>query len=1090
MGKATYLLEVKIGASTNASYQKNINRAANSLDGLETTARRVAAGVATAFAAVNVSQLIEDAVGTYSEFEQAMRNTAAIADASVSEYEMMEQAAREAGRGTTMTATEAAEALGYMALAGWDAKESVEGLMPVLKLAEATGAELQETSDLVTDSMGALSLSVEEMDTYLDKLVAGNNNANNTAIELMESLAKTGGAANVLGASLDDTITAVGILAGNNVKGAAAGRAMNAILTRLASNSSAQEALEQLGVSIFDAEGNFIGLKQSLVEIDAALSSLSTEKSSAYLAKIAGTNRYSQMENLLAGVREGADGAASAWDELESSIENSEGALEKMNAQATNTLTASWERLKSAVDDTKISVVDVFGDDAISLLDRISERIPEITDEVTDFVSNNKVKIYDALETGGELLENTWNIAEASATWLLENKGAVVGALDAIGTALLLKKGANALNSIATFLTSITTPMGVIAGLSAAVGVIAGVGTAIRQAYENAAYANLDEHFGSITLSLEELQEIADEIVQGDDLNAIAEMLESVGESESALDDVNDVLKDIKKNSWKIHAGFTFDEQDSESYAAQIDDFVQQTQEYIDARGYEINIATTLLFGNGSTQSLESSAFFQGLEEEAARLGTTINEIIADALEDDSIIDSAEDKMIQEQMEKLNNITNAISGAQAEAKMQAIQLKYNGVQLDKESFLQLEEEIGKSVEESDEAYLEAYESAMSMYNAKKASDASYTDEEYEQDRAAAELAYYEKKAEAEAAGFGYIMDSIYSAYPQLESEMERARNSMSEILEQSFSEGDLTKVFNWDAITWSSVMATDDEDVRKGLEALYEQVEPYKVMLEETAQQCREAGEQIPESIAEALQVVDMLGTIAGDGDAILDVLGDAIGSNEEYRSIIEQAEELGAYIPEYISDGIFENETDITSSVDDIYVRTKQYLEQVFSKGFDVDANININYTTTQTLPSIYDNLGTYTNPVTPHAVGGIFTTPHYGLLAEEGPEAYIPLDGSKNAVSIWEKAGELLGVGQTKDEALYMGIMGSTGQQSENTAAGVNIQITYNPSIVIKGSASENDVREAVALGAEDVINIVKDYIDGQARVSFRKR
>ena len=122
MGKAQYLLEVKLGASTAASYNKNINRALKSLDGLESTAKHVAAGAAAAFAAVNVSQLAEDALSTYSEFEQAMRNTAAIANATVSEYEMLERAAREAGRSTTKTATESAEALGYMALAGWSAE--------------------------------------------------------------------------------------------------------------------------------------------------------------------------------------------------------------------------------------------------------------------------------------------------------------------------------------------------------------------------------------------------------------------------------------------------------------------------------------------------------------------------------------------------------------------------------------------------------------------------------------------------------------------------------------------------------------------------------------------------------------------------------------------------------------------------------------------------------------------------------------------------------------------------------------------------------------------------------------------------------
>jgi len=171
--RRTYELELLLGAKTSAGYMGNIRKATQALQGISNTANRVAAAVTTAFAAVNIAERIEDAVETYAGFGQAVADTAAIADASKAEYEKLSNAAKLAGRDTVFTAQESAEALGYMALAGWDVNTSTQALMPVLRLASATGAELQTTSDLVTDSMSALGVGVEELDAYLSRAVDG-----------------------------------------------------------------------------------------------------------------------------------------------------------------------------------------------------------------------------------------------------------------------------------------------------------------------------------------------------------------------------------------------------------------------------------------------------------------------------------------------------------------------------------------------------------------------------------------------------------------------------------------------------------------------------------------------------------------------------------------------------------------------------------------------------------------------------------------------------------------------------------------------------------------------------------------------------
>lgn len=1099
MGRATYALTVKIGASQDASYRRNLNKAMKNLDSLESTARRVATGVATAFAAVNISRLVEDAVSTYSEFEQAMQNTAAIANATVSDYEKMEEAARAAGRATTMTATEAAEAMGYMALAGWNAQESVSGLMPILKLAESTGAELQQTSDLVTDSMSALGLEVSDIGMYLDMLAAGNNNANTTAIMLMQSLTKTGGASKVLGASLEDTITAVGILADNGTKAEEAGTAMNSMLTRMATNDKALEAMEKIGVDIFDSDGNFIGLKNTLEEIDQALSGMSTEDSTAILKQIAGTRYFSRMEYLLAGVREGADGAASAWDELESKVVNSEGALDKMNEKVTDTLPAAWERVKSAVNDAKIGIVDEFGDDATQMLDNLAERIPEITDSVTDFLDGHKKEIYDALETGGDLLEGVCNTATSAVSFLIDHEEAVVGALTAIGSAMLIKRGIDEKNSIIAFASSLTTPLGVIAGLSAAVGVIAGVATAIHKANEEAINANLDKHFGNIVLSLEDLQNVAAQIVQGDDLATIAEMLEAAGDTEDELRDVKRALEEILETSWKISAGFGFGREESESYAAKVEDFVTQTQEYVDAKGYEIHVAASLLFGEGSEKVTESDASMRELDAQITRYGDYVKSRISKAMEDGIITDD-EDRVIQLAVEQLNRMTTRISEAETEAHLQAIQLKYGGTDLDETTFMQLQDEIGQYVDESSDAALQAYEATMASYNSKRGTG-GYSEEQYEADAEDAKLAYYKKRAEYVSKGTEYLTNVISEAYPNLQGELERAGRDIDSGLSQLF--GDYSDLLlQADPASWQHIMDKFTEDaqindsaMRGAIRTLYEQMEPMKTEMEALANEYQEAGEEIPKALIDGINEINNLGALSGDTDVIYEMMQEKIGNNEQYQKLIETAKDQGAYVPDSISDAIYENQNSVTSSIDGMYAYSNQYLKQVFEKGFDVDTDVRFTYSvkgSTNKPKSILDDIGSYTNPVTPHASGGIFDTPHLGLLAEEGPEAYIPLDGSRNAVSIWEKAGQILGtIGtQSTDERLYAGMVMSAGTSAKNEAAGPSIQIVYNPNITINGEASKNEVREAVSLGKDDVLKILKDYIDGQARVSFGRK
>ena len=400
-GNSEQELAIRIAGKVENSLKQSFGMTEDGISHLAGMAKKAAVMITGAFAAIKVGQFIGDAVSEYSEFEQSMANTAGIAGATESEYDKLSKAAREAGKATTFTASEAADALGYMALAGWDVETSTKALTPVLKLAEATQADLATTSDQVTDSMSAMGVGIDELQEYLDVVVMTNNKANTTSADLMDAMIGCGGAARASGMDFKETATALGILANNGVKGAEAGTALNSMLVRISTKDAAKAAFEDLGVAVYDNAGKMRDMRQILIDLNGAMSGLTEEEKNNYMAAIAGTNYYSKFGYLLDGVKEGADGAASAWDALADNLNNSSGALDTMDARVTNTLKGAFARFGSAISDLKISMVEAFGPHAIKIMDGLSNTIPKITENFVGMI--NKLPIDDFMNGVGNM---------------------------------------------------------------------------------------------------------------------------------------------------------------------------------------------------------------------------------------------------------------------------------------------------------------------------------------------------------------------------------------------------------------------------------------------------------------------------------------------------------------------------------------------------------------------------------------------------------------------------------------------------------------------------------------------------------------
>ena len=244
---------IKILTDLDASgFQKGISK-------LGSLAKAGLGAVTTGVAAVSAALTAAAgyAVNVGSSFEAAMSEVAAISGAAGDDLEALTAKAKEMGASTKFSATESAEALKYMAMAGWDTEKMLSGLPGVMNLAAASGESLGLVSDIVTDSMTAFGLSADQAAHFSDVLAQASNKSNTNVALMGETFKYVAPVAGALGYSIEDTAVAIGLMANNGIKGSQAGTALRSTLSRLAKpTDEVQAAMDKLGISLTDSEGN------------------------------------------------------------------------------------------------------------------------------------------------------------------------------------------------------------------------------------------------------------------------------------------------------------------------------------------------------------------------------------------------------------------------------------------------------------------------------------------------------------------------------------------------------------------------------------------------------------------------------------------------------------------------------------------------------------------------------------------------------------------------------------------------------------------------------------------------------------------
>ena len=346
-------IAIKIAGKVESSFKSAIGAATKGLGSITKAVSAATAAAASAVGAMGIA-----AINTGREFEGAMSQVAAtmLIDTTTSEgqqaFETLENAARECGASTAFSATEAAEALNYLALAGYDADKAATALPTVLKLAGAGAMDLAAASDMVTDSMSALGIEATEsnLTQFSDKLAQTASKANTSVAQLGEAILTVGGTAKGLAGGTTELNTALGILADNGLKGAEGGTHLrNIILSLQNPTDKAAASLQSLGVDVYDAQGNMRGLNDVFKDLQGAMAGMDNASKDSILSTLFNKTDLTAANAMLSN-------CADRFDELSAAVENSAGACENMYAIQLDNLNGDIDILKSGLSDLGISI--------------------------------------------------------------------------------------------------------------------------------------------------------------------------------------------------------------------------------------------------------------------------------------------------------------------------------------------------------------------------------------------------------------------------------------------------------------------------------------------------------------------------------------------------------------------------------------------------------------------------------------------------------------------------------------------------------------------------------------------------------------
>lgn len=1107
--KKEYKVKIQIGGEKDSSLDKAFSQTKRELDNLYRFSKRtnqsflssvnkmdafadktfsfMAKGAAAASAGITGALAASTAAGA--SFESQMSTVQAISQASETEMARLKALAKQMGIETKFSATEAGQGLEYMAMAGWEVDSMLAGLPGIMNLAAASGEDLGQVSDIVTDAMTAFNLEASRSAEFADVLAQASARSNTDVATMGQTFKYVAPVAGALGFSIQDTATAIGLMANAGIKGEQAGTSLRAMFTRIVKPTAEVEAaMSRIGLTVSNSDGSMRSLDEILRDLRTGFAGLSESERASTAASLAGQEAMSGMLALI-------NASGEDYEKLSDSIYHAKGAAEEMAGVRMDNLKGDITLLKSSAEGAGIAIYE-------GLSEPLREGVQTGTEWLNSFtesVEENLPTIRREVKSAGNVLMGFVDPVLELGSWFLQHPEVIQGGLTGLVSTLLTFKAAKGITSAVKLFGSLSGMIKAwpVAAAGLAIGGIAGITSAVKAAARERAVKNLAEHFGDVTLSIEELGEAAKHVLGDDLFFEIEEMERSSTRADDYYQTMKDSMEAVQKADWKLSMGIELKEGDAQEYVAAVDAYVQNAQDYITEKGYELNLAVDLVMGEAGTGlSEDSGAFYQALLAQLDPLKQNISAALQDITENGLTLDKQ--KIVSDYLGQMAEITSMITEAENAAKLQMIQGKYAGAALDADSFQNLQAELANYTEQAIQSTDEAYQKVLTSLNAQrlageKGMEGGISQEEFDARSAEAAQSYYQSKAETILNGQQAMVDTIMATYgdeidPILETVNQKLDEKVREVMKDPYNmlPEDFMQGLQW-AIDEAMGEAELPSDAQDALGMLVKGMEPSEEQMTQLINQMKQSGQAVPQAFLEGMQSIDMIQAASGDEEGLWGTVGQIIAESPEQALVLEAARQQGAMFPQAAFNAI---EAEYPNA-DTAAQQFLEHLKSSFETGIDANVPVSVSINTIMT-PEGQAAVGKLRNKYSAknlpgHAEGGIFDTPHIAAFAEKGPEAVVPLDGSQKAISIWQEAGKILGAyDKNSYSRIYETISDGWRKSGEKAVGGYGMP-AFQPVVNIYGNTRREDVSDGLIMTFEVWKEYMERYEDGRRRVSF---
>nr|DAQ14387.1 MAG TPA: minor tail protein [Caudoviricetes sp.] len=1034
--------------------------------------KKIGKAGAVAMGTISAAALMagKKAVDVGMDFDKAMSSWKGTAKATEAEFNIAREAAMKYGRETTKTATESANALEYMALAGWSVDDSVKALPSVLKLSEATNLDLARTSDLVTDSMSATGEVIgengENLQRFLDVATTANNKSNQTAEQLMEAWIQTGGVFKGLKVDIEDSATALGVLANRGIKGSEAGTALNAIMINLTTGAGqAGTAMKKLGVSAFE-NGKFKGLKQTLTEVRDKLAGLTEEEQNYYKARIGGKHHIDAFTHLLNGLDSVKDGK-NEWDGLNESLRTANGSLQQMAATKMDNLWGDTKILQSAMQDLGIKVSD-----AINIPLRDGAKAFTNMVYASDGFIGNLEELYPKLKRGaegfGEFVKPVLKIGE----FFVSNPQWLTGAVTGFASMAVFMKASNAVPKGIESIVGLVTALGAnpalawATGLSLLAGGIIGVSVAIDKYNAKEGKKDLSKRFGDMKLSLKELGDVAMEIVGKktfERLSQASKQLSAVGQYNKEIDRT---AESLQKLQLRLSVNSDFNKEDAEKLGTELESLASGVSNLVSEQQIAMHFSIRGLFGEGDATGegliKQFDGMYTSIRGDVERIGKQLGDEYKKAMED-GIITPIEQETINTLTQQLLDLKEQAMQSENNAKWSLLNNDAENAPLTSESFANVVNKSGEYAKEmADNADELAKNSLMNAESALKKSkelglsegqDGYFSQSMYDSAIAGIEKKRQSVVMEAKAKPIELLTNKILSAYGKEFDERDNRIRNLEPGAVLRYNEEDIVRFEN--------------KKAQRGLEDyLKEYAEPIKQFREEVASM-----ETVPEDVQKTLDKLDKIESVTGDKKQRKKFLQNFFGSESE----LTESAKYYASVYGYSLKKEFSKPVTVNTNIQ-LQNGSMSGMENILNsvRNFFSGQNVKVN------MP-----IAPFANPaakvestakakgldkpslIRKFAIGGRVNGPTNALIGEGGDAEYvIPMNNSARAANLLQQANaELSGI---------------------NPSVGGQQNISYSPTINISGG-NASEIKSALSDSYADFKAMMDRYARETRRTSF---